>query len=520
MTPRRSFLVRVGQGMLAAGLGHSTAVQLGLAAMPIEDKPSRLRFAGHDRLVDLLQETPLEKFLPAVVSELRSGTSLQQLITAAALANARAFGGEDYVGFHTFMALMPALRMSRQLPAELQPLPILKVLYRQAARLEETDHHHSDTLKPAASVTASQDLTQLTQAITNSVHQQDRNTADQLLTSATHASSETAWNSLLPTVFEAPEVHRIVLAHRAWDMLDLVGQSHADAMLRQSLHYCIHVEHNRQKGYHNISEKLAAMIEDSFAAISASTPSRVADEQWIVQFSELLLKTPPEAAAAAAAAALAEGISPASVSQAVSATACQLVLRDAGRPPEWAQPNKPVGSVHGDSIGVHASDTAHAWRQIASVSNPKNTRAAVILSAWCVARDAAVRPASEWTPRPLEQSLQQISETDPQRLQAILESSIRQQQQDLACAAASRCLTAGVSAETLFLKLLPFACSEDGALHAEKYFWTTRDEFTSLPAGLRNHELIALARVSASQYGTPAPGLQEARDLLKIAGQS
>ncbi|MFN9233878.1 MAG: hypothetical protein ACK6D4_04450, partial [Planctomyces sp.] len=150
---RRSFLAQVGQGMLVAGLGHSTAAHLGLTSLRADDvSPQRLRFPGHDRLVDLLQSTPVERFLPAVVAELRNGTTLQTLVTAAALANARAFGGEDYVGFHTFMAFMPALRMAQQLPPEQQALPVLKVLYRQAARLEESGHHDHDTLTP---VTAS-----------------------------------------------------------------------------------------------------------------------------------------------------------------------------------------------------------------------------------------------------------------------------------------------------------------------------------------------------------------------------
>ena len=34
-------------------------------------------------------------------------------VAAAALANARAFGGEDYVGFHTMMALSPSYAMSK-----------------------------------------------------------------------------------------------------------------------------------------------------------------------------------------------------------------------------------------------------------------------------------------------------------------------------------------------------------------------------------------------------------------------
>ncbi|HBC59672.1 MAG TPA: hypothetical protein DC058_00445, partial [Planctomycetaceae bacterium] len=238
---RRSFLAQVGQGMLVAGLGHSTAAHLGLISLRADDvSPQRLRFPGHDRLVDLLQSTPVERFLPAVVAELRNGTTLQTLVTAAALANARAFGGEDYVGFHTFMAFMPALRMAQQLPPEQQALPVLKVLYRQAARLEESGHHDHDTLTPVTASGGSAGSS--ADDIRNLVHQQNRTAADQLLSDVSRLSPETAWNSLLPTVCEAPEVHRIVLAHRAWDMLGLVGPLHADTMLRQSLHYCIQLE--------------------------------------------------------------------------------------------------------------------------------------------------------------------------------------------------------------------------------------------------------------------------------------
>ena len=44
---------------------------------------------------------------------MRSGTDLRDSVAAAALANARTFGGEDYVGFHTMMALAPAYHMAR-----------------------------------------------------------------------------------------------------------------------------------------------------------------------------------------------------------------------------------------------------------------------------------------------------------------------------------------------------------------------------------------------------------------------
>jgi len=38
----------------------------------------------------------------------------------------RTFGGEDYVGFHTMMALAPSFHMSKELPEAEQPLPVFK----------------------------------------------------------------------------------------------------------------------------------------------------------------------------------------------------------------------------------------------------------------------------------------------------------------------------------------------------------------------------------------------------------
>ena len=66
----------------------------------------------------------------------------------------------------------------------------------------------------------------------------------------------------------------------------------------------------------------------------------------------------------AAETALAEGFSPADIGEALTLASNQLILRDQGRPPREEVPGKPVGSVHGDSIGVHACDSANAWRNL------------------------------------------------------------------------------------------------------------------------------------------------------------
>jgi len=59
--------------------------------------------------------------------------------------------------------------------------------------------------------------------------------------------------------------------------------------------------------------------------------------------------------------------------------------------------------------------------------------------------------------------------------------------------------------------LLRYAISEDGALHAEKYYRTVCEEFATTRAAFRWRQLVALARVTASEYGFPAPGYAEAR---------
>src|SRR5690349_17484788 len=126
---RREFLTEVGRGMLIAAVGYEVASDLGFASALAEEAADRLSFGALEPLVCLMQETPVNRLLPMLVDMLHSGTDLRQLTAAAALANARTFGGEDYVGFHTMMALAPALHMSRELPVELQPLPVFKVLY-------------------------------------------------------------------------------------------------------------------------------------------------------------------------------------------------------------------------------------------------------------------------------------------------------------------------------------------------------------------------------------------------------
>src|SRR5262245_11296265 len=113
---RREFLTDVGRGMLVAGVGSSLAAELGLATARAAEGPARLTFGHREPLVGMLQDTPADKLLPLLVRQLHDGAELKELVAAAALANARAFGGQDYTGYHTLMALAPAYHMAMELP--------------------------------------------------------------------------------------------------------------------------------------------------------------------------------------------------------------------------------------------------------------------------------------------------------------------------------------------------------------------------------------------------------------------
>src|SRR5947208_13264966 len=134
---RREFLAEVGRGMLIATVGFGVAHELSLAPAFAADAPESLDFGPLEPLVRFMQETPADKLVPALADKLKSGTDLRRLVAAGALANARTFGGEDYVGFHTVMALAPSLHMARELPEEVQPLAVFQVLYRNTNRIQE-----------------------------------------------------------------------------------------------------------------------------------------------------------------------------------------------------------------------------------------------------------------------------------------------------------------------------------------------------------------------------------------------
>ena len=513
---RRQFLGEVGRGMVVATVGSSLASELGLATTFAADAPETLTFGELEPLVCLMQETPANALLPKLAAKLKSGTELRRLVAAAALANARTFGGEDYVGFHTMMALSPSLHLARELPEAQQPMPVFKVLYRNTNRIQEHGGRKDEVLHPVTPGKLSGG--QQGDALRAAVRQKDVAIAEQTLVALAQRSPDEAFNDLLYAVQDNTEVHRVVLPYRSWDLLDLIGREHAQTLLRQSVRYCVKSERGQRSAAWDEPRTLLPKMLEEHHLLDRKPDTRAAEDEWVDQLSQTIFKSTPAGAAEAAAAALEENFSPDAVGEAISLAANQLILRDSGRTPRDEQIGKPVGSVHGDSIGVHACDSANAWRNMARVSNTRNTFACLILGAYQVALDRTNRGGDflNWQPLPVKWHLDGIKSTDAAALLREADDAIRQNLQARSAAIIHRYGELGHAQRPVFDLMLRYAVSEDGALHAEKYYRTVSEEFSTTRAAFRWRQLTALARVTASEYGRPAAGIAEAKELLKV----
>ena len=511
--PRREFLADVGRGMLVASLGSATAFDLGLSGKLQAGEPDqRVTFGPLEPLVSLVQETPPDKLQPLLIEKIKSGESLKTLVSAAALANVRAFAGQDYIGYHTFMALVPAWQMAAELPSSHQALPVLKVLYRNSSRIQAEGAGTRDALHP---IVADADETGQGRTVRDAVHAADMDAAERRFARVASGPSGEAFNHLQYAVQDEVDVHRVVLSWRAFAMLDLAGQEYAHSLLRQSVRYCVNVERTMQERDRPRSpiRTLLPQLMDEHRLLSKPPGTRRPDDAWMEELATVIFSGTREQAAAAVATAIAEDFDLKSVGEAISLAANKLLLHDPGRLEKYSNDQKPPGCVHGDSVGVHASDAANAWRHISRVSNARNRISSLIVGAFHTAGQ------SQWVtqePYPYANLLEEIRETDAQRLLALTEEAILANDQARACAIAQRFGDLNLPARPLFNLLLKYGCSQDGALHAEKYYRTASEEFAAARPAFRWRQLVALARVTASEFGHPAPGYQDACDRLGI----
>jgi hypothetical protein len=497
--------------MFVASLGSVVAADLGLSPAWAGEGGERLEFGKMEPLVQLMQETPIGKLLPLLIEKMKAGTDLRTLTAAGALANARTFGGHDYTGYHALMALAPAYQMAAELPEEQRPLPVLKVLYRNTNRIQEEGGCKRESMHPvkAADLPKDKDGGELLREATR---RRDQKGAEETFAALARGPIGEAFNHLQFAVEDEVDVHRVVLAWRSWVLRKFTGAEYAHTLLRQSVRYCVDAEKYvfEQKRTPGIRATLPKLL-DQYRLAGRKPGDRKADDKWIDSLSRTIYGDGRDRAAEAVAAALAEGMSPDAVGEAISLAANRLVLCDPGR--KRAEPGKPIGSVHGASVGVHASDSANAWRNIARVSNTRNTFASLICGAY---HTGGQNGGQDKEPYPPAEQLAKVETKDADRLLQMTEAAIKEQNQAGAAALVQRCGELGHPERRVFDLLLRYGISEDGALHAEKYYQTVIEEFAATRPAFRWRHLVGLARVTASEYGHPAAGYAEARRLLKL----
>ena len=509
---RRVFLSDVGRGMLAAGLGASLANDLGFSTAFAEQGSVAVPLGKHAELVELMRNTPAEKLQPLLAEKILKGeTDLKMLTAAGALANAVTFGGCDYVGFHTAMAMLPALQMSELLPSDRSPLPILKVLYRNTQQIQALGGLSKKTLREMHEAEEAT-VENVGEAIRDACREPDVAKAEKLFAPLANAPLDQAFNALQPVMQDDINVHRFVFAYRTRGLADMLGSDHAYTILRQCVRFCSEHERNRieHKSAPSAIRTLMPKLMDQYKLAGLKPGDRDPGDAAIEALANTIYDGPADRAAEAVAAGLAEGLSTDAVGEAISLASNLLVLRQGAD--QWR--------THGDSKGVHSSDATNAFRNMARLAESRFAVSGLVVAAYHV----AIHQPFKGEAYPTAEHRALIKVTEPEALLAEAEDAVRHNDQARAAAAIALYGEGGGSPEPVYQRMLKYTISEDGRLHGEKYFQTVQEEYRTTRPAFRWRQIVGLARVTASAYGydrqdkhgSRAPGYEEACRLLKV----
>jgi hypothetical protein len=159
---------------------------------------------------------------------------------------------------------------------------------------------------------------------------------------------------------------------------------------------------------------------------------------------------------------------PEDVGEAISLAANAVMLGSTGN------------GVRGGSDGIHLADSVNGWRNVARVSSPRNTVASLILAAYYKLGNAAAEKR-----HPASDQLDKIKAKDAATLLRDAEAAIRDRDQGRVCALVHRYGELGHPPRPVFDMLLKYAVSEDGKLHAEKYYQAMSEEFAATRSAFR-----------------------------------
>ncbi|HUG68582.1 MAG TPA: hypothetical protein VMM76_12585, partial [Pirellulaceae bacterium] len=348
-----------------------------------------------------------------------------------------------------------------------------------------TTLHALDALEAAEHATGSD----LGEQIRDACRQVDVNQGERLLATVGDSPLE-AFNALQLAMQDDLNVHRFVFAHRTYGLVGLLGKDYSYSLLRQCVRFCANHEQSRIENNQPASPIRALMpkLLDQYKLAGKKLGTRDPGDAAIVELSETIYRGSREQAAEAVAAALAEGIDPEVVGEAISLASNLYVLRQGTD--KWR--------THGDSAGVHSSDATNAWRNMARIAEPRHAVSGLIVAAY----HAGIQSAPFQTPAyPTDEHRALVKVSDAAKLLAEAEDAIHHNDQGRATAAIQIYGEHGHAIEPVLDLMLKYTVSEDGRLHGEKYYHTVREEYRTTRPAFRWRQIVGLARVTTSAYG-------------------
>jgi hypothetical protein len=396
------------------------------------------------------------------------------------------------------------------LPSNRQPLPVLKVLYRNAQQIQKVGGASKATLEALHDEEHSH-TGNLAIAIRDACRKPDAELGEKLLREVGERPID-MFNALQPAMQDDLNVHRFVFAHRTYGLVGLLGQEYAYTILRQCVRFC--ADHERQRLQYKQESPMRDLLPkllDQHKLAGKTPGQRDPGDAEIEKLSLIIYNGPRDKAAEAVAAALAEGIDPECVGEAISLASNLYVLRQGAS--QWR--------THGDAAGVHSSDATNAWRNMARIAAPQYAISGLIVAAY----HAGIQSAPFTTPAyPTDEHKALIKKEDAAGLLAEAEDAIRHNDQGRAAAAIQIYGERGFEVDPVYDLMLKYAISEDGRLHGEKYYHTVREEYRTTRKAFRWRQIVGLARVTASAYGYNredqkgfrAAGYEEACKLLGV----
>ena len=137
------------------------------------------------------------------------------------------------------------------------------------------------------------------------VRRRDVEGAERAFAALTEKSVSDAYNDLQYLVQDYIDVHRVVLAWRAWSLLDLAGKENAHTLLRQSVRFCCDEEKHAKNDALRV---LLPRLLETKGLLSDSPKQREATDEWIEELSHTIYASNRQQAAEAVAQALGRGI--------------------------------------------------------------------------------------------------------------------------------------------------------------------------------------------------------------------